>query len=133
MSAMEMKMANEPAKKLNLNDPIGKEALDKLAELEAAEVNTALNIKALRQEEIKLLAADRRIQDERTRLFQKLLMDRGLAPNTPAQIDRETGRIVPMPQQPVEQVEQPGAQAAPPAPPPPPPAPPEPPPPNGQA
>lgn len=87
-------MSNEAPKKLTPNDPIGKEALDKLAELESAEINTALNLKALRQEEIKLLAADRRIEDERQKLFQKILMDRGLAPNTPAQIDPATGKII---------------------------------------
>jgi hypothetical protein len=103
---MEMKMANEaPAqqqKRLTLDDPVGKESLDKLAELETTEINTALQLMAIKQEEVKLLAVGRRIEDERHRLFEKLLIDRGLAPNTPATIDSTSGKItVVRPQQPM--------------------------------
>jgi len=112
---MEMKMSNESNAKLTLEDPVGKEALDKLAELEAAEINTALQVLALRQEEVKLLAASHRIDADRQKLFQRLLIERGLAPNTAASIDPATGKITvlkqPGPPQPVP------AQAAPLAPP----------------
>lgn len=92
-------MANEaqapqaPQKRLTLDDPVGKEALDKLAELETTEINTALQLMAIKQEEVKLLAVGRRVEDERHRIFEKLLIDRGLAPNTPATIDSTTGKI----------------------------------------
>jgi hypothetical protein len=119
-AAMEMKMANEnpqPAqKRLTLDDPVGKEALDKLAELEQAEVNAAMQLLALEQEKVKLLAVGRRVDDERHKVFEKLLMERGLAPNAPATIDATTGKI--------SLVKVPGPQAQPA---------PTPPPPNGQS
>jgi hypothetical protein len=92
---MEMKMANEnaPQRRLTLNDPVGKEAIDKLSELENAEVNAALQLMALEQDKVRILAVGRKILDERHRLFEKLLMDRGLAPNSGASIDIETGRL----------------------------------------
>jgi hypothetical protein len=93
---MEMKMANEtqqPQKRLTLDDPIGKEALEKLGELEQAEVNASLQLMAIKQEEVKLLAVGRRVDDERHRIFEKLLMERGLPPNAPATIDSTTGKI----------------------------------------
>lgn len=85
--------AQQPQKRLTLDDPVGKEALDKLAELETTEINAALQLMAVKQEEVKLLAVGRRVEDERHRLFEKLLMERGLAPNTPATIDSTTGKI----------------------------------------
>jgi hypothetical protein len=92
---MEMKMANEaqPQKRLTLDDPIGKEALEKLGELETAEVNAALQLMAIKQEEVKLLAVGRRVEDERHKIFERLLMERGFAPNAPATIDSTTGKI----------------------------------------
>jgi hypothetical protein len=95
-----MKMANESTsnqKKLTLDDPIGKEALDKLADLETAEINASLQLMGMEQEKIKLLAAGRRIEDERHRLFEKLLMERGLPPGTAATIDSTTGKMTLVP------------------------------------
>jgi hypothetical protein len=116
---MEMKMSNEaPQKKLTLEDPVGKEALDKLAELEAAEINAAMQVLALRQEEVKLLAASARVDQDRQKLFQKLLIERGLAPNTPASIDPGTGKITVLRQPGPPQPQPQPAQAAPEAPPP---------------
>ncbi len=91
--ANEAQQQPQPEKRLSLEDPVGKETLDKLAELETTEINTALQLMAIKQEEVKLGAVGRRIEDERQRIFQKLLMERGLAPNTPATIDSTSGKI----------------------------------------
>jgi hypothetical protein len=93
---MEMQMSNEPqsaTKRLTIDDPVGKETLDKLAELETGEINTSLQLMALKQEEVRLLAVGRKIDDERHRIFERLLMERGLAPNNQATIDSATGKI----------------------------------------
>ncbi len=84
---------NQPQKRLTMDDLVGKEALDKLSELENAEVNAALSLMALENEKVKLLAVSRRVEDERRRLFEKLLIERGLSPNVPATIDSTTGRM----------------------------------------
>ena len=82
---------NASNRKLTLDDPVGADTLEKLRELEGVEA--AMQLMALEQTKIKLLAAGRRVEDERHRAFEKLLMERGLAPNTPATIDAGTGKI----------------------------------------
>ncbi len=109
-------MANENAaqKRLTMDDPVGKEVLDKLAELESAEINASLQLMAIKQEEVKLLAAGRRIEDERHRIFEKLLIDRGMSPQAPATIDQTTGKIsLVRPAQPPLQAQQAPAPQAP--------------------
>ena len=86
-------MANETSQRLTMDDPVGKEVLEKLAELESAEINAALSLMAMKQEEIKILAVARRVEDERLKIFEKILIDRGVAPNVPATIDQVTGKI----------------------------------------
>lgn len=84
---------NASNRKLTLDDPVGADTLEKLRELEGVEIDAAMQLMALEQTKIKLLAAGRRVEDERHRAFEKLLMERGLAPNTPATIDAGTGKI----------------------------------------
>ena len=93
MANEQQQAPQQPPKRLTMDDPVGKETLDKLAELEGAEVNSAMQLMALEQEKVKLLAVGRRVEDERHRIFEKLLMERGLAPNSPATIDSTTGKI----------------------------------------
>lgn len=135
-------MANENApqpKRLTLEDPVGKDVLDKLADLEQTEVNACLQLMAIEQEKVKLLAVGRRVYDERSKIFEKLLMERGLAPNAPATIDSTTGKLTlvrppTIPQPPPPGPPPPGAAARPQGPPPgPPPSPPPTPSPNGQS
>jgi hypothetical protein len=90
-------MANEnaqpPQKRLTLEDPAGKDVLDKLGELETLEVNASLQLLSIEQEKVRILAVGRRVLDERNRIFEKLLIDRGLAPSAPVSIDTATGKI----------------------------------------
>lgn len=87
-------MSNESQqKRLTMDDPVGKEVLGKLAELEQAELNAAMQLMALEQEKVKLLAVARRVEDERHKVFEKILMERGLAPTAPATIDSTTGKL----------------------------------------
>lgn len=98
-------MSNETesnVKRLTLDDPVGKEVLERFSELENITANIGIQFIELEQEKVKLLAAKRKVDDERQRIFEKLLMDRGLPPNTPANIDAQTGKmsLIQMPGQP---------------------------------
>jgi hypothetical protein len=89
-----MKMANEHApQRLTLDDPVGKEVIEKLSELEMMQVNAAMHLMGIKREEVRLLAVDRKVEDERHKMFERLLMERGLPPSTPATIDFATGKV----------------------------------------
>lgn len=85
--------SNTTTTKLTLNDPVGKEILDKLGELEGVRSEIGNQLLDIKNEEIKLLAAARKVDEERYRLFERCLMERGLAPNTPANINAQTGLL----------------------------------------
>lgn len=106
--------SNTTTTKLTLNDPVGKETLDKLGELEGVRSEIGNQLLDIKNEEIKLLAAARKVDEERYRLFERCLMERGLAPNTPANINAQTGLITLI--GPIEQpAKPPTAPATPPA------------------
>ena len=84
---------SEETKRLTMDDPVGTETMTKLQELQDAEIDTAMMLKSLKQQEVQLLATDRRILAERHKIFEVVLMDRGLAPNTPATINADTGKV----------------------------------------
>lgn len=102
-------------KKLTIADPVGKDVLDKLEELEMSRANVGMNLLDLKQEEVKLLAAARRIDEERHRVFERVLMERGLAPNMISEIDIATGLLkvaAPPAAQPVQSAPAPAAAAS---------------------
>lgn len=84
---------SEEAKKLTPNDPVDAETRKKLEELGAARYDVADKMLELEQEKVKILVAANRIDEERNRIFEKILMDRGLAPTTPVEIEAQTGVI----------------------------------------
>ncbi len=88
-------MSNPAAesKRLTTEDPIDPEILAKFGELEQHRMHLGSQVLDLRSEEVKLMVAARRIDEEKQRLFEKVLVDRGLNPSTPVEIDASTGRI----------------------------------------
>jgi len=84
---------NQTSKRLTLQDPVGKDVLDKLAELEMSDAQSALNLMDLVQEKVHLVAVGRRIREEKNKIFQKILMERGLPPVASVTIDKDTGRL----------------------------------------
>ena len=54
---------NASNRKLTLDDPVGADTLEKLRELEGVEIDAAMQLMALEQTKIKLLAAGRRVED----------------------------------------------------------------------
>ena len=80
--------------------PVPREVLDKLRQMDQARSRFGQQLLDLESERIFLLANVRRLDDERSKLFSALLVERGYSPDTPAQIDPETGLLTPIKQSP---------------------------------
>lgn len=86
-------MSETESKRLTIEDPIEPEILAKFSELENARMRLGGQMIDLKSEEVRLMVAARRLDEEKQRLFEKVLVDRGLHPTTPVEIYAETGRI----------------------------------------
>lgn len=84
---------NGTPQRLTPDDPISPEQLNQLALLQNSHQDIADRLLVLEKEKVKLLAASRRLDDERQRVFESILVDRGLAPNADVEIDASTGKI----------------------------------------
>jgi len=78
-------------KRLSAEDPVDKATLDKLAELENARFQIGGQLLEIEQERVRLLAAAHQVDQQRQRLFEKVLLDRGLPPNAGVEINSSTG------------------------------------------
>ncbi len=81
---------NEVSKRLTLEDPVDEGMINRLGELQESWSNLAERNTQLDQEKIHILAALKRIDDEKGRLFEQVLIDRGLAPTRHIEIDAKT-------------------------------------------
>lgn len=79
--------------RLSLEDPVAPEVLGKLRALQEARMDVGDRHLTLQQEQVRLLAAARRIDEEKQRVFEALLMERGLPPDTVVEIDAGTGKV----------------------------------------
>ena len=86
-----------PEKKLTLDDPVDADTLTKFSDLQSARLQAAERLLDLEQEKIRTLRAASNIDTERQRLFEAVLMSRGLPPNAPVEIDAKTGKVTPLP------------------------------------
>lgn len=82
---------SEETTKLSVNDPVAPEARKTLEELAAARYEFGERLLELEQEKVRIMVAANRVDEERGRLFEKILMERGLPPNTPVEIEAQTG------------------------------------------
>lgn len=80
-------------KKLTPSDPVDAATRKRMEELAAARYEFGERLLEIEQEKVKLLVAANRVDEERSRLFEKVLMDRGLSPTTPIEIEAQTGNI----------------------------------------
>lgn len=78
---------------LTVRDPIDPDTLSILDRLEGARYDIGLKLLRSEQERVKLLAAAHRVDEQQQRTFERILMERGLAPNVEMEIDTKTGRI----------------------------------------
>jgi hypothetical protein len=94
-------------KKLSPDAPVDGEVLQRLQQVQHARLQVADRLLDLEMEKVRLLASAQRIDNEKTRIFEGILMERGLPPNSIVEVDAETGIIT-----------DPRKRMAPPAPPP---------------
>jgi hypothetical protein len=88
--------ANPEAKKLTLDDPVEPELLGKFGQLQQARMQCAERLLDLEQERVRVLRAAANVDAERQKLFEGLLLSRGLPPNFPVEIDGKTGKMNPI-------------------------------------
>lgn len=87
-------MSTESDKRqLTLDDPVDPEVLANLERIQTFEAQTAQNLLDLEKQKVRLLRASTELDRERQRIFDSILLARGLPPNTPAEINAKTGRI----------------------------------------
>ena len=81
--------SNQP--KLTIADPVDAETLKKFQQLQSSRLQVAEHLLNIEQDKIRLMRAASNIEAERQRLFEEVLMSRGLPPNYPVEIDGKTG------------------------------------------
>jgi hypothetical protein len=83
-------------KKLTLEDPVDPETLKKLSELRDARLQIADRLIDLENERVRMMVAVRQIDGEKNRIFERVLVERGLPPGFPVNIDGTSGKMNPM-------------------------------------
>lgn len=81
------------SEKLTIQDPVDPDSLTKFSALDTARYEIADQLLDLEQEKIKLLAAAHQVEAQKKRLFERILVDRGLDPSARVSIDFKTGEI----------------------------------------
>lgn len=80
-------------KRLTIEDPVSPEDLARFSELQRARAQVADRVLELEEEKVRTLRAAANINNERQRLFEKVLIERGLPPTAPVEIEAATGKI----------------------------------------
>jgi hypothetical protein len=88
------KITNGEAKRLTLDDPVSPETLSYFQKIMDARAQLGLELLNLEERKITILASNKKLNEQHYRLFQGLLMERGLPPNTQAEVDAHTGKLV---------------------------------------
>lgn len=81
------------ARSLTVDDPVEAEKLEQFRGLQEAQQALAESLLALEMEKVRILAAAKRVNEQRDRLFESINIDRGLPPNARVDIDARTGKI----------------------------------------
>lgn len=83
-------------RRLTPEDSVDPETLKALEELANRRLQVADRVLDLEQEKVAALMAARDLDRQRTKIFEKVLIDRGISPTTPVEIDGKTGKIIPV-------------------------------------
>lgn len=90
-------------KRLTVDDPVSQETIQAFRQIQAAQADVSVELMMLEQRKIQLMAAFKKLQEQHDRTFQGVLVERGLPPNTAAELEGKTGRLIlktpPKPQQ----------------------------------
>lgn len=81
------------ADKLTIQDPVDPETMQQLTALDSARYDIGDQLLDLEQERIKLLAAAHQVDAQKRRLFERVLVERGLDTSAKVSIDFKTGTI----------------------------------------
>jgi hypothetical protein len=79
--------------KLTLDDPMTAETLGQFQQFAQSRATLAEQFFDLETEKVRIMVAIGQLDKEKTRLFEKELLDRGLTPTTPVEVDASTGKI----------------------------------------
>lgn len=91
---MSEKTQNGEAKRLTLDDPVSPETIAQFQQLSEATSTVALDLLALEERKIQLLAISKKLREQHDRLFQGILVERGQPPQAPAELDTKTRKIL---------------------------------------
>ncbi len=89
-----MSDATVPTNPLTVNDPVDFETMKQIEDLSGRWYDLGGQLLELEQRKVGLLVASKGIDQEKARIFNQILVSRGLPPNTPIEIEAETGKIV---------------------------------------
>jgi hypothetical protein len=78
---------------MTIDDPVAQETLKELMQLQDVRGHLCEKVVQLEQEKIRALAAIKRLEDQRQRVLDKILVNRGMSPNTVFEINGRTGKI----------------------------------------
>jgi hypothetical protein len=84
---------NQENKELILEDPVSKETLEQLIELEEARSVLGRQLLELESRRVQVLSADKRTREQIHRMLDSISVNRGLSPNTPISVDPVTGKV----------------------------------------
>jgi hypothetical protein len=99
-----MQMSTESeAKRKTISDPVGKETLDRLRELDNAQSDMGRRLLEVEQERMRILSGAHQLDTQKTRIFETILVERGLSPNARVSLDPETGILELIPQSALDQ------------------------------
>jgi hypothetical protein len=88
-----MKMSDGP-RHLTPDDPLTREEMGQLDIVEDAYGQVARRMLGMELEKVQLLAAGRRLTDQKKALFDRILTSRGLDPQTPVQVDERSHKLI---------------------------------------
>jgi hypothetical protein len=88
-----MDQNNTETRTLTVNDPVDQDTLDRFAQLDMSANQVCRRVGDMELERVRLVRALATLDSERSKLFEKILMDRGLAPTTVIHINPQTGEI----------------------------------------
>lgn len=80
-------------KKLTPNDPVDAATLGQFGKLESARVDIALRLLDIEQDKVRLLSAAHAVDQQTKLMFERVLVERGLPPQSSIDIDPVTGQV----------------------------------------
>lgn len=84
---------NGTERRLTINDPVSQETVQQLRQIQAAQADLGLELLRLEQRRIQVLAVAKKLDEQHQRVFQGVLVERGLDPTTPVELDGTSGKI----------------------------------------